>query len=113
MRLCHDAARAGRLCSMPATNSGMLIGLARNGCPWICRPDFVSDFVTRAVKKTIGVLFNVGSDSIRAATAIRFRHRDIEQDKIRLKALRCLMSFARVVLFIDEVAARPFQRELG
>src|SRR6266404_2203511 len=45
--------------------------------------------------------------------AIRFRHRDIEQDKIPLKALRCLMSFARVVLFIDEVAARPFQHELG
>jgi hypothetical protein len=39
--------------------------------------------------------------------AIRFRHRDIKQDKVRLKALGCLMSFARVVLFTDEVATRP------
>jgi hypothetical protein len=44
---------------------------------------------------------------------IGFRHRDIEQDKVRLKALGCLMSFARVVLFTDDVAARPLQRQLG
>src|SRR5207245_4400807 len=49
---------------MPATNSGMLIGLARHGCPWICRPDLASAFVTRAVRNTTGVLCNVGSDSI-------------------------------------------------
>jgi hypothetical protein len=34
----QDAACAGRFRSMLATNSGMLIGLARNGCPWISRP---------------------------------------------------------------------------
>src|SRR6266446_9404185 len=62
--VCFHAACAGRYRSMPATNSGMLIGLARNGCPWICRPDLASAFVTRAVRKTTGVLSNVGSDSI-------------------------------------------------
>jgi len=29
--------------SFNACNSGMLIGLARNGCPWICRPDLAFD----------------------------------------------------------------------
>ena len=60
----QDAACAGRFRSMPVTNFGMLIGLARNGCPWICRPDRASAFVTRAVRNTAGVLCNVGSDSI-------------------------------------------------
>src|SRR4029077_8228685 len=60
----QDAACAGRFRSMPAANSEMLIGLARNGCPWICRPDLASPFVTRAVRKTTGVRYNVGSDSI-------------------------------------------------
>ncbi len=46
-------------------------------------------------------------------TAIRFRHHDIEQDEVRLKALGGLMSSARVVLFNDEVAARPLERDLG
>jgi len=41
---------------------------------------------------------------------IRFWHCDIEQDKVRLKVLGCLMSFARVVLFTDEIAASRFQR---
>ena len=45
--------------------------------------------------------------------AIRFRHHDIEQDQVRLKALGRLMSFARVVLFTDEVAARLLERDLG
>jgi hypothetical protein len=67
--LLRRAACAGRFRSIPAINSGMLIGLARNGCPWIRRPDLVSALVTRAVKKTTGVLCNVGSDSIRAATS--------------------------------------------
>src|ERR1700720_1136662 len=68
-RVCFHAARAGRLRSMAATKSGRLIGLARNGCPWIWRPDLASAFVTRAVRKTTGVRCNVGSDSIRAATS--------------------------------------------
>src|SRR6267143_949636 len=68
-RFVFMAACAGRFRSIPAINSGMLIGLARNGCPWIRRPDLASAFVTRAVRKTIGVLCNVGSDSIRAATS--------------------------------------------
>src|SRR6267143_569727 len=45
--------------------------------------------------------------------AIRFRHYDIEQDQVWLKALGRLMRFARVVLFSDEVAACPLQRDLG
>jgi hypothetical protein len=60
-----------------------------------------------SVQRRIG--FNPRGDF----AAIDFRHRDIEQDKVRLKALGCLMSFARVVFFADEVAARPLQRELG
>jgi len=47
----------------------ILIGLERNGCPWICRPDLTSAFAARVVRKTTGVLCNVGSDSIRAATS--------------------------------------------
>src|SRR6059058_3991373 len=46
-------------------------------------------------------------------TAIRFRHCDIEEDKVRLKVLGCLMSFARVVLFTDEIAASRFQSALS
>jgi hypothetical protein len=65
----QHAVCAGRYRSMPATKSGMLIGLARNGCPWISRPDLASALVTRAVRKTTGVLCNIGSDSIRAATS--------------------------------------------
>ena len=57
----QNAARAGRFSSMPAIRSEKLIGLARNGWPWIRRPDLVSVFVTRAVRKTIGVVCNVGS----------------------------------------------------
>jgi len=34
----QDAACTGRFRSMPATNSGMLIGLAGNGGPWISEP---------------------------------------------------------------------------
>jgi hypothetical protein len=44
---------------------------------------------------------------------IRFWHCDIEQDKIWLKVLSCLMSFARIVLFTDDVAAGYLQRALG
>src|SRR5205823_3967761 len=43
---------------------------------------------------------------------IRFWHCDIEQNKVRLKVLGCLMSFARVVLFTDEIAASSFQSAL-
>ena len=45
--------------------------------------------------------------------AVRFRHRNIQQDKIRLKILRGLMSLGRVILFKDKVAARLLQRQLG
>ena len=44
---------------------------------------------------------NAGGDF----ATIRFRDCDIEEDKVRLKFLGCLMSFARVVLFTDEIAA--------
>src|SRR6266700_5218466 len=50
-------------------NSGMLIGLARTGHPWMRRPAFASAFVTRAVRKIIGVLCNSGSASICVATS--------------------------------------------
>ena len=53
-----------------------------------------------------GIGLNAGGDF----AAIRFRHYDIEEDKVRLKVLGCLMSFARVVLFTDEIAASRFQR---
>src|SRR5207244_8037517 len=52
---------------------------------------------------------NAGGD----LAAIRFWHCDIEEDKVRLKVLGCLMSFARVVLFTDEIAASRFQSALG
>src|SRR2546423_14115251 len=55
----------------------------------------------------------IGSNPSGDFAAIASRHRDIEQDKVRLNPLSCLMSFARVVLFTDDVAARLFQLELG
>jgi hypothetical protein len=45
--------------------------------------------------------------------AIRFRHHDIEQDQVRMKALGCLMSSPRVILFSDKVPARLLEGELG
>ena len=54
----------------------------------------------------------IGSNPRGDFAAIRFRHRNIEQDKVRFKALRCLMSFARVVLFADTVAACSLEREV-
>ena len=39
---------------MPATNSEMLIGLARNGCPWIFRPGLVSALKELEVSVAIG-----------------------------------------------------------
>src|SRR6266536_5421549 len=45
--------------------------------------------------------------------AIRSRHRNIKQDKVGFKTLCCLMGLGRIVLFADEVATRPLQRELG
>ena len=55
----------------------------------------------------------IGLNPRRDFAAIRFRHRNIEQDKVRLKILRGLMSLGRVILFKDEVAARLLQRQLG
>jgi hypothetical protein len=63
-RYCRD-----RLSSISLINSGILIGLARDGRPWMWRPVFVSGFVTSAVRKMIGVLCNSGSASICAATS--------------------------------------------
>lgn len=60
-----------------------------------------------SVQSRIGL--NPGGDF----APIRFRHRDIEQDQVRLNASGRLVSFARVVLFRDDVAARLLQRDLG
>ena len=56
-----------------------------------------------------GIGLNAGRDF----AAIRFRHCDIEEDKVRFNVLGCLMSFARIVLFTDEIAASRFQSTLG
>src|SRR5947208_2885589 len=37
----------------------------------------------------------------------------IEEDKVRLNVLGCLMSFARIVLFTDEIVASRVQSALG
>ena len=58
-----DAARAGRFRSMPATNSGMLIGDEK----WMSLNLQARSSLTfrhEAVTKTTGVRCNVGSDSI-------------------------------------------------
>jgi hypothetical protein len=55
-----------------------------------------------------GIGLNPSSDF----AAIGFRHCDIEENKVWLKALGCLMSFARVVFFTNEVPARSLKREL-
>src|SRR5205809_1656885 len=65
----QNATWAGRTRSIPSTNSGMLIGLARKGCPWMRRPVFASAFVTSAVRKIIGVLCKSRSAWICAATS--------------------------------------------
>ena len=52
---------------------------------------------------------NAGGD----LAAIRFRHCDIEGDRVRLKILRSLMTFAWVVLFPAKIAASRFQSALG
>jgi hypothetical protein len=55
----------------------------------------------------------IGLDPGSDFATIGFRHCDIEEDKVRLKLLSCLMSFVRVVLFRDEIATSHFQRTLG
>src|SRR5205823_9041855 len=55
----------------------------------------------------------IGLNAGRDFAAIRFRHRDIEEDKVRLNVLGCLMSLARIVLFTDEIAASRVQSALG
>src|SRR6267378_3827812 len=68
-RFVFMATCAGRFRSIPAIKSGMLIGLARNGCPWIRRPDLASaSSPERSERQSV---FCVMSDriSIRAATS--------------------------------------------
>src|ERR1700736_2807396 len=77
------------------------------------RPSFRFGHQSRQKDNRYSVQSRIGLNPSGDFASICFRHHDIEQDKIRLKALGCLMSFARVVLFTDEVAARPLQRELG
>src|SRR6266516_7269684 len=59
-----DAARAGRFRSMPATNSGMLIGLDEKWMSLNLQARSSLTFRHEAVRKTTGVRCNVGSDSI-------------------------------------------------
>ena len=55
----------------------------------------------------------IGLNASRDFAAIRFRHCDIEEDKVRFNVLGCLMGSARIVLFTDEIAASRFQSTLG
>jgi hypothetical protein len=55
--------------SIALINSGMLIGFATNGCPWITSPLFASLCVTSAVRKIIGVSCNSRSASICVANS--------------------------------------------
>jgi hypothetical protein len=65
------------------------------------RPAFASAFVTSAVRKTIGVLWNSGSASICAAISPPFSlwHHYVEQDQIRPEIPGTLMSLGSVVFF--------------
>ena len=100
---------------MPSIKSEKLIGLARNGCPWIRKPDLVSSLrhKSREEDNRRLVQYRIGLNPCGDFPAVRFRHRHIQQDKIRLKILRGLMSLGRVILFKDEVAARLLQASLA
>src|SRR5882724_1282846 len=52
---------------------------------------------------------NAGGDF----AAIRFRHCDVEENKVGFNVLGCLMGSACIVLFADEIAASRFQSALG
>ena len=77
------------------------------------RPSFRFRHQSRQKDNRYSVQCRIGLNPSGDFAAIRFRHHDIEEDQVRLKALGCLMSFARVVLFTDEVATRPLERDLG
>jgi hypothetical protein len=68
---------------MAAINPGTLIGLARNGCPWISGRSRLS-FRNQSRQKDNGVRCDTRSGSIRVATfaAVHFRHRNISRQKV-------------------------------
>src|SRR5438552_18696775 len=106
----QNGTRAGKFSSMPSINSERLIGLAKNGCPWIRRPGLRHK--RRQKDNRYSMQCGIGLNASGDFTAIRFRHCDIEEDKVRLNVLGCLMSFVRIVLFTDEIAASRFQSAL-
>ena len=59
------------------------------------------------------VQHRIGLNPGRDFATIHFRHRDIEENKIRPEVSGCLVSFGRVVFFADKVSARSLQRELN
>ena len=59
------------------------------------------------------VQFRIGFNPRGDFAAIGFRHRNINKDKVRLNALRCLVSSGWIVFFANGVAAGPLQREFG
>src|SRR5438309_6582400 len=77
------------------------------------RPSFRFRHQSRQKDNRYSAQSRIGLNPSGDFAAIRFRHHDIEEDQVWLKALGCLMSFARVVLFTDEVAARPLERDFG
>src|SRR5437868_9794231 len=77
------------------------------------RPSFGPRHKSRQKDNRYSMQCGIGLNASRDFAAIRFRHCDIEEDKVRFNVLGCLMSFARIVLFTDEIAASRFQTALG
>src|SRR4030095_3886510 len=51
-------------------------------------------------------------DLCRYLASVHFRHDDVEQDQVRFKIVRCLISFGGIVLLEDEIRAGSFQKNL-
>ncbi|MEY2555095.1 MAG: hypothetical protein QOF93_239 [Verrucomicrobiota bacterium] len=95
-----------------------LLETDRLGQEWMsldpqARPSFDRRHKSRQKDNRYSVQCRIGLNPGSDFATIGFRHRDIEEDKIGIKALGCLMSFVRVVLLSDDVAARPLQHDLG